>query len=204
MMPSSLFSSRLPPKVVSPIASWCSFMIGYAAFRNLYVCGTCGISPAGTRSGSFGPLLSFGSIHRVAIAPGLWAWFGTMSIHVRSVVLSHECDVIVEPSTDAPFPTRMLVQPSHSQTSPSACAACGTGRLDGRCACWARPGCSHTSAAVMTMSVESRVRRGSQLGMGHPPRAGAVQRAENITRCRAPRVPAVPLDRGTPRTLSAA
>ena len=57
-----------------------------------------------------------------------------MSIHVRSVVLSHECEVIVEPSTDAAFPTRMLVQPSHSQTGASAwpawltAAACAAGR----------------------------------------------------------------------------
>jgi hypothetical protein len=35
-----------------------------------------------------------------------------MSIHVRSVVLSQECEVIVEPSTEANFPTKMLVQDS--------------------------------------------------------------------------------------------
>jgi hypothetical protein len=39
---------------------------------------------------------------------------GTMFIHVRSVVLSQECEVIVEPSTEASFPTSMLVQDSIS------------------------------------------------------------------------------------------
>ena len=33
-----------------------------------------------------------------------------MFIQVRSVVLSHECEVIVEPSTDAVLPTSTLVQ----------------------------------------------------------------------------------------------
>ncbi len=48
-----------------------------------------------------------------------------MFIHVRSVVLSHECDVIVEPSTDAALPTSTLVQPSHvGQTSASSRVAC--------------------------------------------------------------------------------
>ena len=44
-----------------------------------------------------------------------------MFIHVRSVVLSHECEVIVEPSTEAALPTSTLVQPSHvGQTSASS------------------------------------------------------------------------------------
>jgi len=33
-----------------------------------------------------------------------------MFIQVRSVLLSHEWDVMVEPSTEASFPTSMLVQ----------------------------------------------------------------------------------------------
>jgi len=56
---------------------------------------------------------------------------GTMFIQVRSVVLSHECDVIVDPSAEAAFPTRTLVQESNSGGSPGRTAlACEAGRND--------------------------------------------------------------------------
>jgi len=48
-----------------------------------------------------------------------------MFIHVRSVVLSHEWEVIVDPSTDAALPTRTLVQPSQlGQMNESSRVAC--------------------------------------------------------------------------------
>ena len=54
-----------------------------------------------------------------------------MFIQVRSVVLSHECDVIVDPSADAALPTSTLVQLSHvGQTSDSP--SCSLAALPGR------------------------------------------------------------------------
>ena len=57
--------------------------------------------------------------------------FGTMVIQVRSVPESQECEVMVEPSTEASRPTRTEVQESNSShLSVRPVAVCEAGRDD--------------------------------------------------------------------------
>ncbi len=61
------------------------------------VSATCGITPQGIRSVSWGPVVRFASIQSVSVAPGAWVRRGSMLIQVRSVPESQEWLVMVEP-----------------------------------------------------------------------------------------------------------
>ena len=65
-----------------------------------------------------------------------------MFIQVRSVLLSHECEVIVDPSTDAALPTSTLVQLSQV----------GQTRYSPSCILAAVPGSTTRPHTPMTMS----------------------------------------------------
>ena len=89
------------------------------------------------------------------MAPGLCFAAGTMFIQVRSVLLSQECDVMVDPSTEAALPTSTLVHPSHVGQNRASCS----------CSLLAAPGSTSRHTAATAISTDRERNDANQVNM---------------------------------------